>query len=150
MQPKPCPGDNWFVVHEHWAKRAGLHYDIRLTYYNPVTKECSLLSFATRKLPDLVACKTPRIQAFPTEDHSLEYGDFQGEIPEGYGAGLVKIWDKGKLEYVELTWTKVKAIFHGKKMKGQFTFIRLDKPNKTPKTFYEGDWLFVRSCKKSK
>lgn len=141
---KPC-GSNFFVVHEHKAKRTGLHYDIRLTYIN--RGKCVLLSFATRKLPELVKCDKKRIQVFPTEDHSLDYANFKGKIPEGYGAGDVKIWDKGNLEYFELTPNKIKVKFKGRKLKDCYTFIDINESNTRNIYDKSKSWLLIKNKK---
>ena len=118
--PEPAPGDgarggdlavagNSFVIHKHRATR--LHYDLRLE------RDGALPSWAIpRGLP--VALGDKRL-AVRTEDHPLEYGAFEGTIPEGhYGAGEVRIFDDGMYELVEWTDTKVSFRLRGRRYPG--------------------------------
>jgi DNA ligase D-like protein (predicted 3'-phosphoesterase) len=68
--------------------------------------------------------------AIQVEDHALEYGDFEGTIPPGqYGAGTVKIWDKGRYDLLERKGKKIKVILHGKKLKGEYELINFKEKN---------------------
>jgi bifunctional non-homologous end joining protein LigD len=102
-----------FVVQQHHARR--LHWDFRLE------RDGVLVSWALpRGVPD-----DPKRNhlAVHVEDHPLEYGDFEGEIPRGnYGAGRVSIWDKGTYETekwrMEGTKREVMVTLHGDRLKG--------------------------------
>ncbi|HEY8281728.1 MAG TPA: non-homologous end-joining DNA ligase [Leifsonia sp.] len=111
--PEPVPADlgmpgsgRSFVIQEHHARR--LHYDFRLEH------DGVLVSWAIPKGPP--TDPTVNHLAVPTEDHPLEYGTFEGEIPKGeYGAGTVTIWDAG--EYEAEKWRdgkEVIATLHGR------------------------------------
>lgn len=101
----------FFVIHEHHAKK--LHFDLRLEM------EGVLKSWAIPKGPSMNP-KEKRL-AILVDDHPLEYGNFEGVIPEGmYGAGTVVIWDKGRFEIKEGTLERGRLTieFYGKNLKG--------------------------------
>jgi DNA ligase D-like protein (predicted ligase)/DNA ligase D-like protein (predicted polymerase)/DNA ligase D-like protein (predicted 3'-phosphoesterase) len=100
---------NSFVIHKHRATR--LHYDVRLE------RDGALPSWAVpRGLPTQPGDKRLAVR---TEDHPLEYGSFEGSIPEGhYGAGEVRIFDDGWHEPVEWTDSKVSFRLHGRRYPG--------------------------------
>jgi len=110
----------YFCVHKHLSSH--LHYDLRLEH-NGV-----LLSWAVPKGPSL----DPSIKrlAMFVEDHPIEYGSFEGVIPEGYGAGIVMLWDSGtwtpESEDVDAALAKgdVKFTLDGYKLKGSWVLVR--------------------------
>jgi DNA ligase D-like protein (predicted 3'-phosphoesterase) len=110
-----------FVVQKHRARR--LHYDFRLEH------DGVMLSWAVPKGPAL----DPSVKrlAMETEDHPVEYNQFEGVIPEGeYGAGTVMIWDRGtweaQVEDVERALAKgdLKFRLKGKKLSGSWVLVR--------------------------
>jgi bifunctional non-homologous end joining protein LigD len=118
-----------FVIQEHHATR--LHWDLRLEH------DGVLASWAIPNgLPE--EPKDNRL-AVRTEDHPLEYLEFHGEIPKGsYGAGTMRIWDRGT--YEELKWEprKVEVALHGERLEGRYALFPLDKGDQ-PK-----DWMIHR------
>src|SRR5436309_1175643 len=131
LAPTPDEG-HLFVVHKHAATR--LHWDLRLQMGG------TLRSWAVPRGPS----KNPRDKrlAVSVEDHPLEYGDFEGVIPEGnYGAGQVIVWDRG--EWVPIgDWreglAKGKLLFDlkGYKLKGRWTLVKIKKEQK--------EWLLIK------
>jgi bifunctional non-homologous end joining protein LigD len=107
-----------FVIQEHHARR--LHYDLRLER-NGVLK-----SWAVPKgIPESAG---ERRLAVETEDHPFEYASFAGTIPEGqYGAGTVKIWDKGHYESKLWEDDKIEFTLNGQRLKGRYVLVRLKK-----------------------
>lgn len=110
-----------FCVQKHLASH--LHYDLRLEH------DGVLLSWAVPKGPSLDPAD--RRLAMQTEDHPLEYGTFEGVIPEGYGAGIVMLWDRG-------TWAPEVADVDAALRKGELKF-RLDGHK------LKGSWVLVRT-----
>src|SRR6187401_675241 len=110
----------FFCVQKHLASH--LHYDFRLEW-NGV-----LLSWAVPKGPSL----DPTIKrlAMHVEDHPIDYGEFEGVIPSGYGAGIVMLWDRGtwtpEVEDVDAALKKgdLKFTLDGYKLKGSWVLVR--------------------------
>jgi len=123
-----------FVIQKHNASR--LHYDFRLE-----TRDGVLLSWAVPKGPSL----NPRQKrlAVETEDHPLDYIDFEGVIPEGnYGAGTVIVWDIGSYTTErdirqQFPDGKISFTLSGTKIKGLFTLVRIRQRQK--------QWLLIKS-----
>lgn len=125
---KSSSGKLIYLIHEHHASH--LHWDLRLEM-NGVLK-----SWAVPKIPPKI--KGEKRLAIQVEDHPLAYAKFHGIIPEGnYGAGEVKIWDKGKYELIEKTPEKIITEIHGKKLKGKYALIKTSYGNKK-------GWLFFK------
>jgi bifunctional non-homologous end joining protein LigD len=111
-----------FVVQKHRASR--LHYDFRLEH------DGVMLSWAVPKGPSLDPAQ--KRFAMETEDHPVEYNQFEGVIPQGqYGGGTVMIWDCGtwepEVEDVDAALTKgdLKFTLRGKKLRGSWVLVRM-------------------------
>jgi bifunctional non-homologous end joining protein LigD len=104
-----------FVVQEHHASH--LHYDFRLSM------DGVLKSWAVPKgVPEEKGIKHLAVQ---TEDHPLEYADFEGDIPKGeYGGGQVKIWDRGVYVLEHRDPDKVVVELDGTRLKGRYSLVR--------------------------
>jgi bifunctional non-homologous end joining protein LigD len=114
-----------FVVQEHHASH--LHWDFRLE------KDGVLKSWAVPKgVPEEESIKRLAIQV---EDHELDYIDFEGTIPEGlYGAGEVKIWDKGTYKLESESPKRIVFELKGKRLKGKYSLVYLK----------EKQWLLIK------
>jgi bifunctional non-homologous end joining protein LigD len=109
------PAGNSFVIQRHDATR--LHYDLRLE------RDGVLVSWAVPKGVPFV--KGERHLAVQTEDHPMEYGTFAGTIPKGhYGAGEVRIWDKGTYDLLEWTDKKVSFRLSGERHRGEYHLVK--------------------------
>src|SRR5579863_20529 len=127
--PEPEPRDlhrlplHRFVVQKHDATR--LHYDFRLEI------DGTLKSWAVPKGPSLDPAD--KRLAMETEDHPLEYADFEGVIPKGnYGAGPVIIWDRGTYEVEgdkspseQYRRGEIKFALQGERLRGSFVLVKL-------------------------
>ena len=108
------PGAPRFVIQQHDATR--LHWDLRLEH------DGVLASWA---LPRGVPW-TPKVNrlAVHTEDHPLEYLDFEGHIPDGsYGAGDMFVWDRGTYEVEKWEDRKLTVVLHGAKVGGKYAMF---------------------------
>ncbi|TFH22096.1 3'-phosphoesterase [Candidatus Bathyarchaeota archaeon] len=116
-----------FVIQEHYARR--LHYDLRLE------KDGVLKSWAVPKgIPEV----DEKHLAVEVEDHPYEYSSFEGEIPQGeYGAGTVKIWDKGHYETKLWEKDKIELTLNGNRLKGSYILVRLKRAG-------EKNWLLLK------
>ena len=125
----------FFCVQKHLASH--LHYDLRLEW-NGV-----LLSWAVPKGPS-IDHRDKRL-AMHVEDHPIEYGTFEGVIPEGYGAGIVMLWDEGTWEPevadVEAALRKgdLKFRLHGYKLKGSWVLVKTRGFGGSPNS-----WLLIK------
>ncbi len=129
-----------FVVQKHAAGH--LHYDLRLEMHDV------LKSWAVPKGMPLK--KGEQRSAFATEDHPLEYLDFEGTIPKGqYGGGTVMVWDIGTYEPVEGNYYKgeLTVFLTGKKLKGEWMLKRLTDGHSSDG---KATWLLLKTNKDAK
>ena len=144
VTPEPAPGavapsaTPSFMIHKHHASR--LHYDLRLEM------DEALASWAVPKGPSY----DPDVKrlAVQTEDHPLEYGSFEGRIPDGeYGAGDSLIWDRGSYDTVppgQASAQRAKGHLHlqfdGEKLKGAWHLVRTRGPSGT-----KSNWILFKA-----
>jgi bifunctional non-homologous end joining protein LigD len=142
--PEPKPGKpanvelraGRFFIQRHNATR--LHYDFRLEI------EGTLKSWAIPKGPSL----DPSVKHFAAmvEDHPLDYGDFEGNIPKGeYGGGSVMLWDRGTFELIgpesgaeQIGRGDLKFRLHGEKLSGTWAIVHMKNRGKG------NDWLIIK------
>jgi bifunctional non-homologous end joining protein LigD len=134
-----------YVVHLHQARRE--HYDLRI--------ECggTLQSFAVPRGPSLKPLD--KRLAVHTENHPLEYLDFEAVIPEGnYGAGSMIVWDTGRIRYLEwsaeegLEKGEIKFELSGFKLRGAFTLVQTGKRQGKLEVGegQQSDWLLIKKA----
>src|SRR5689334_16096726 len=128
-----------FVVHLHDARRR--HWDLRLQVGG------TLQSFAVPRGPSLDP-KEKRL-AVHTEDHPLEYIDFEDVIPEGnYGAGAMIAWDLGRVRFLEppvegLAKGKLDFVLSGYKLLGRYALVHTgDRKGRAPEE--RNQWLLIK------
>jgi bifunctional non-homologous end joining protein LigD len=132
----PCEPGLAYVIHKHAARR--LHYDVRLEMNG------ALASWAVPKGPSYDT-RQKRL-AVHVEDHPLEYGSFEGTIPQGeYGGGTVMVWDRGTWEAIgdleeSMASGQLKFNLHGEKLTGRWVLVRM-KPKKNEKA---ENWLLIK------
>jgi bifunctional non-homologous end joining protein LigD len=142
--PEPAPGKRhksearggFFCVQRHRASH--LHYDLRLEVNG------ALASWAVPKGPTLDSSR--KSLAMKVEDHPMEYGDFEGNIPQGnYGAGSVMLWDSGHYQLLDeptaqeqLDRGDFKFFLEGTKLHGAFALVRMKRGQKG------NEWLLIK------
>jgi bifunctional non-homologous end joining protein LigD len=129
-----------FVVQKHDATR--LHYDFRLEL------DGVLLSWAVTKGPS--TNPADKRLAVHVEDHPLDYGGFEGTIPQGeYGGGTVMLWDQGTWKPIgdpheSLKKGDLKFTLHGKRMKGEWVLVHMKGRDTKSKSGSRENWLLIK------
>lgn len=142
-EPKSGSGaktDTTFVIQKHDASQ--LHYDFRLSV------DGVLKSWSVPKGPSLNPGE--KRLAIETEDHPLDYAEFEGAIPEEqYGGGTVIVWDTGGYQHQPsddkpeqsvaeaLDGGDVRLWLEGEKLKGGFALVRMNEK--------KGEWLLIKA-----
>ncbi len=116
-----------YVIQEHHASK--LHWDLRFEI-NGALKSWALPKEPPQKIGE-------KRLAISVDDHPVGYALFEGQIPEGnYGAGLVKIWDRGTFEIVENSDRKMIVNIHGSRLRGKYCLVHFESEEK--------NWLFFK------
>lgn len=124
VDPLHAPAGDRFVIQQHYATR--LHHDLRLEMHNEETSV--LVSWAIPK--GLPRVKGERALAIHTEDHPMDYATFEGVIPDGnYGAGEVKIFDRGTYQLVERSGDRITFRLEGERLQGVYHLVRTGREN---------------------
>lgn len=132
-KPKMVP----FVLHRHEAKRAGLHYDLRIKY--PNKKLLASWAIPSAKIPQN---NQEKVLAVQTPDHGKYWLYFEGDIPDGeYGAGSIKIIQKGNVEILGWSSNHITFKASGDPLNGKYTLIKFS-PKKSEN---ENTWLLIKS-----
>ena len=142
--PEPGPGEivrssphtGRYFIQRHNATR--LHYDFRLEI------DGTLKSWAVPKGPSLDPAQ--KHLAAMVEDHPLDYGDFEGNIPKGqYGGGSVMLWDRGTFELIgeedgltQIARGDLKFRLHGEKLSGTWALVQMKNRGKG------NEWLIIK------
>jgi bifunctional non-homologous end joining protein LigD len=132
---------NLFVVHKHAARR--LHYDLRLEL------DGVLKSWAVTRGPSL--SPGDKRLAVRTEDHPLDYGEFEGRIPEGeYGAGSVIVWDRGRWStegdpHEQLAKGHLVVDLAGRKLKGRWHLVHMKGRHADRRGRGKENWLLIKA-----
>lgn len=127
-----------FVIQKHAASH--LHYDFRLEMHDV------LKSWSVPKGPPFK--KDERRLAMPTEDHPIEYLDFEGIIPKGqYGGGTVMVWDIGTYEVIEGNYYKgmLRVFLNGQKLKGEWTLQRFTNGKDDGASARRDKWQLIKT-----
>jgi bifunctional non-homologous end joining protein LigD len=142
--PEPAPGEivkssthsGRYFIQRHNATR--LHYDFRLEI------DGTLKSWAIPKGPSLDPAQ--KHLAAMVEDHPLDYGEFEGNIPKGqYGGGSVMLWDRGTFELIgeenglaQIARGDLKFRLHGEKLSGTWAIVHMKNRGKG------NEWLIIK------
>ena len=139
------PHGRRFCVQKHRATR--MHFDFRLEH------DGVLLSWAVPRGPSLDPAK--KRLAVQTEDHPIDYGEFEGVIPSGYGAGSVMLWDIGTFEWVKESAEDfdrsrlkgdIKFRLQGTKLSGEYALVHIGERGRRYGGSNDGDknWLMIK------